>query len=60
MIFHDFTELLVKIVEQAIENRDWKVDGRCDPEMLLERIKTKYSEKFKKIEEAENQLAEWA
>lgn len=52
--------VLVKIVEQAIESGDWKVDGRCDPTMLLNRIKFKYLGMFKKIEESENQLAEWA
>jgi hypothetical protein len=27
--------LLVGAVEQAIELGDWKVDGRCDPDMTL-------------------------
>jgi len=27
--------LLVDAVEQAIELGDWKVDGRCDPDMTL-------------------------
>ena len=27
--------LLVDAVEQAIEFGDWKVDGRCDPDMAL-------------------------
>ena len=28
-------ELLVDGVEKAIEFGDWKVDGRCDPDMVL-------------------------
>lgn len=26
---------LVETIEQAIEIGDWKVDGRCDPDMIL-------------------------
>lgn len=31
----DVLAQLVETVEQAIQNGDWKVDGRCDPEIIL-------------------------
>jgi len=30
---------LLKIVEHAIEIGDWKVDGRCDPDLAINRAK---------------------
>ena len=30
---------LLKVMEAAIENGDWKVDGRCDPEVEMIRAK---------------------
>jgi len=40
---NEITETLRELVEgvnQAIENGDWKVDGRCDPDMVLTRAET--------------------
>lgn len=28
---------LIQLVQHAIERGDWKVDGACDPELLLSR-----------------------
>lgn len=27
--------ILLKAMHEAIENGDWSVDGRCDPEMVM-------------------------
>ena len=40
---NEITETLRELVEgvnQAIENGDWKVDGRCDPDMVLTRAES--------------------
>ncbi|NDB58103.1 hypothetical protein EB001_06635 [bacterium] len=35
MTLYEALKELVEVVEQAIENGDWKVDGACDPDMAL-------------------------
>lgn len=36
---------MVQVVENAIANGDWKIDGRCDPDMALYRA-TKILNKY--------------
>lgn len=36
---------LVEAIEQSIEIGDWKIDGRCDPDMILSAAKEYLREK---------------
>jgi len=35
----DVVEELVEIIQTAILAGDWKVDGACDPELVIQRAK---------------------
>lgn len=45
----DYLNNLYNITQQAIKSGDWKVDGSCDPDMLLREIEKYLNEpdKFK-------------
>jgi hypothetical protein len=53
MSLRNAAEDLLRVVEAAIKSGDWKVDGACDPDSALFRLRYALSQKWQLITDEE-------